>query len=247
MKLTVLGYLGGFPAHHDGTSSYLLTSDHFNLLIDCGSGALLSLENKLNPLELDAVILSHYHADHIADVGVLQYYWQLHEQRPNRSVLPIYGFDHDASHFDQLSWPNSSEGRPYNPNQVLKLGPFDISFLKTQHPVEAYAMRIVERSTGKVLVFTADTRYFSDLVSFSQGADGLMTDTNFVATKNGVMWHMTSTQSGQLARDAQAKQLLLTHLPADQNLTQQILVEAKQAAGDNVKVTLAKSDLIMNF
>ena len=74
MKLTVLGYLGGYPANGIGTSSYLLESSGFHLLIDCGSGALLSLEDVLDPLKLNGLILTHYHHDHTADVGVLQYY-----------------------------------------------------------------------------------------------------------------------------------------------------------------------------
>ena len=78
MKLTVLGCLGAYPYKNQGTTGYLLQSDGFNLLIDAGSATLIKLQEHLDPLDLDAVILSHYHHDHIADLGVLQYYWQLH-------------------------------------------------------------------------------------------------------------------------------------------------------------------------
>ncbi|BDP76609.1 hypothetical protein EfmAA242_08370 [Enterococcus faecium] len=61
----------------------MLQSDGFNLLIDAGSATLIKLQEHLDPLDLDAVILSHYHHDHIADLGVLQYYWQLHPKRKN--------------------------------------------------------------------------------------------------------------------------------------------------------------------
>lgn len=72
MKLTVLGCLGAYPYEGQGTSSYLLQADGFNLLLDAGSSTLVELEKELDPLDLDAVILSHYHRDHIADLGVLQ-------------------------------------------------------------------------------------------------------------------------------------------------------------------------------
>lgn len=84
MKLTVLGCLGAYPYKNQGTTSYLLQSDGFNLLIDAGSTTLVKLEEQLDPLALDAVILSHYHHDHIADLGVLQYYWQLHPEKDPR-------------------------------------------------------------------------------------------------------------------------------------------------------------------
>ncbi|MEG0781710.1 MBL fold metallo-hydrolase, partial [Carnobacterium sp.] len=73
MKLTILGYWGGYPINNEGTSSYLVESEGYHLLIDAGSASLISLENHLDPLELDAVILSHYHHDHVADIGVLQF------------------------------------------------------------------------------------------------------------------------------------------------------------------------------
>ncbi|CZQ91640.1 Hypothetical protein Tpal_1442 [Trichococcus palustris] len=79
MELTILGYMGGYPTKDVGTTSYLLTSGEYRLLIDAGSNALLTLEHHLDPLDLDAVILTHYHADHIADLGVLQYTFQLKE------------------------------------------------------------------------------------------------------------------------------------------------------------------------
>ncbi len=88
-------------------------------------------------------------------------------------------------------------------------------------------MRITEKATGKVFVFTADTAYFEDLVDFSRDADLLLTDTNFAKDKTGRKWHMTSEESAQLAQKSGAKLLLLSHLP--QTIShQQLLTEAKE-------------------
>lgn len=61
MKLTVIGFWGGYPKLNGASSGYLLEHNGFNLLLDCGSGILSKLQNVLQPEELDAVILSHYH------------------------------------------------------------------------------------------------------------------------------------------------------------------------------------------
>lgn len=246
MELTVIGYLGGYPAHGNATSSYLLQSDGFNLLIDCGSGALLSLEEVIDPLKLNGLILTHYHHDHTADVGVLQYYWQLHEKRYTEPVLPIYGHRLDKAKFAGLDWPNSTKAVAYDPDKSLSVGPFEISCLKTQHPVSAFALRIKEQDTGKILVFTADTKYFPELTDFVKGADLLMTDTNFFADKTGQKWHMTSTESGKLAHDGGVHQLLLTHLPADGDL-QQLKDEAQHSAGEDLPVMVAQQHLTINI
>lgn len=44
MKLTVLGCLGAYPYEGQGTTSYLLQADGFNLLLDAGSSTLVELE-----------------------------------------------------------------------------------------------------------------------------------------------------------------------------------------------------------
>ncbi|CAM2931499.1 MBL fold metallo-hydrolase [Dellaglioa algida] len=241
MKLTILGFYGGYPAHEIGTSSYLIQSNGFNLLLDCGSGAMLSLEQKLNPLNLDAVVLSHYHQDHIADVGVLQYDWQINGDEVSKA-LPIYGPKIDQEAFSKLTWADATVGVGYTNGEVVEIGPFVFEFIETIHPVPAYAMKITESATGKVFVFTADTAYDEKLNTISQNADLLMTDTNFFNDKVGKKWHMTAGESGRFARINHVKRLLLTHLPAmgSHELLKQ---QAELEAGEDVTVLLAEKYL----
>ncbi len=246
LKLTVLGFLGGYPSHGDGTSSYLLEADGFKLLIDFGSGALLSLEKITDPLTIDAMILTHYHNDHIADVGVMQYYWQLHAERPREAVLPIYGHQEDQQHFDSLDWPKSTKKVAYNPDAELKIGPFKIIFQKTHHPVTAYALRIEEIKTGKVLAFTADSAYFEGLKEICKDADLLLTDTNFFSNKTGQKWHMTTAETGKLATDSNVKKVLLSHLPED-NDTDRLINETKKAITKDIPVMVAKTHLVVQM
>ncbi|MDT7014185.1 MBL fold metallo-hydrolase [Levilactobacillus namurensis] len=230
MELTVLGCYGGYPYNGVGTSSYLVTSGDYHLLLDCGSGALTALQRYLDPLRLDAVLLTHYHHDHTADVGVLQYLWQLAPGAKKEPVLPIYGHQADAQAFAGLTWPHATEGHAYQPDQALTLGPLTITFGPTHHPVPAYAPIITETATGRRLAFTADTAAFPELSTWAQQADVLLADTNFYADHQGTAWHLTSTQAGQLAQDAQVGRLLLTHLPQTGQLSQ-LAAEAQAAAG----------------
>lgn len=236
MKLTVLGYYGGYPAKGIGTSSFLLTATNgYQLLIDCGSGALMALERILDPLRLNAVILSHYHADHIADIGVLQHYWQLAPGNKAQPMLPIYGSPLDEPHFNQLDWPHATEKHPYQVEEKLKIGPFTISFFQTKHPVATFAMRFKEDDSDKEFVYTADTTVCADLPEFIQGAELLLADTNFYADKTGQRWHLTAPEAGELAKMAKVPNLWLTHLPQTGLLTT-LVTQAQQAAGQKVNV-----------
>lgn len=224
MKITVLGIYGGYPFNGVPSSSYLVQDSGFNLLLDAGSGSLLSLEENLDPLQLDAVLLSHYHHDHAADIGVLQYYWQLNSGEKKHPILDIYGHAQDPINFATLTLPQVTQGKVYQDYETLNLGPFKINFLRTIHPVPTYAIRI-ENQSGEVLVYTGDTAYFDGLVDFAADADLLIADTNFAKDKTGRIWHMTSVQSATLARNARVKKLLLSHLPQEVSFTQ-ILSEA---------------------
>ena len=237
MKLTALGVWGGYPTRDAGTTSYLLQSEEgFNLLLDAGSRAVTELEHELSPNDLDAIILSHYHEDHIADLGALRQYRQLQTVKPQ--ILPIYGHQENEYEFSKLSLENVSEGIAYDVENGTSVGPFDIQFLKTVHPVICYAMRIVERATGQVLVYTGDTGYFAELVDFSKDADILLADVYFFKDKVKMPNHLSSVEAGEIAAQANVKKLILTHLPQVGDL--QVLREEAQEAAGNIPVDLAQ-------
>ena len=123
MKLTTLGCWGAYPYKDGGTTAYLVTGhDGFQLLMDCGSRAVTELEKEISPLDLDAVIISHYHPDHVADLGVLRHYFQLYPKHLwEPKVLPIYGHDEDTYEFSKLSLEDVSEGKVYDVVALRKL------------------------------------------------------------------------------------------------------------------------------
>lgn len=237
MKLTVLGCLGAYPYKGEGTTGYLLESEGYHLLLDAGSTTLIQLEKILDPLALDAVILSHYHHDHIADLGVLQYYWQLFPKQAERNVLPIYGHGEDSIHFNELTMAGVTEGHDYLQTKQLELGPFSVTFMKTIHPVTCYAMRFVENSTGKIFVFTGDSGYLESFVDFANDADLFLADTYLFAGNERHKAHFTSQESGEIAAAAKVKKLVLTHLPQHGDLEQ--LKEEAAAAANGIPVELA--------
>src|SRR5690625_2457507 len=146
MKITIVGFWGGYPAKNGATSSYLVEKDNFTLMIDIGSGALSKVQNYKSVSEINAVIVSHYHHDHVADIGVLQYAYLVHNQLNKRhELLPIYGHQEDEQGFKLLSHDYTT-GIPYDPNESLEIGPFKIEFLKTNHSVPCYGMKITSEN-----------------------------------------------------------------------------------------------------
>lgn len=212
MDVKVIGYWGAYPNKGEATSCYLLQQDNFNVLIDLGSGALSRLQHYHSLENIDAVVLSHFHNDHIADLGVFQYACLVQQQLGKlTSKVPIYASKDDGQAFQQLNH-QATLGKKYDDKKEYQIGPFTFHFLKTKHPKPCYAMRISDgRST---IVYTADTSYFDGLVDFTRGADLLIAESSFYKGMDGTKaGHMTSEECGKLAERAKVKQLLLTHLP----------------------------------
>lgn len=213
MKITTLGMWGGYPEAGEATSSFLIEYEGTRLLFDCGS-AVLSMYLTMGTLEeLDAVLISHYHPDHVADIGVLQHAAMIQTQLGNLSkVIPIYAHTEDPIEFEKLSYKGVTEGKEVMEGASFDIGPFHISVCPTIHPVYCLAYRI--EAGGKVAVFTADTQWTDDLVPFAQHADLLVSEANVYPQYAGkIQGHLTGEEAGKLAQQSDVKRLVLTHLP----------------------------------
>ena len=240
MKVTVVGYYGGYPTADKASSAYVIEKDNYKIVLDMGSGALLKLQKYINIMDIDAMILSHFHADHVADVGVLQHARLVQSYiTGDESILPIYAHQEDVEQFAALNH-DYTEAKSYNPEETLKLGPFYIRFLKTKHSVACYGMRITDGDSS--IVYTADSAFQKEWIPFCQHADLPLADTNFYADMDGEdAGHMTSKEVGIIAKEAEVKEVILTHLPHF-GQHQQLVEETKEVYDG--KVTLAHEGLI---
>jgi ribonuclease BN (tRNA processing enzyme) len=90
MRVTVIGCAGSFPGPDSPASCYLLEAEGFHLVIDMGNGALGVLQRYAELFGVDAICLSHLHADHCVDLGA---YWVARQFAPGgaRPPIPVYG------------------------------------------------------------------------------------------------------------------------------------------------------------
>ena len=96
MRVQVLGAAGGYPYGGHACSGFLIGASSLNVLMDCGPGVALRLLERMRAEELDAVILTHLHPDHVLDLIPLGYAlmteWIAHrKKRRIRLYLPEGG------------------------------------------------------------------------------------------------------------------------------------------------------------
>ena len=77
MKLTIIGCTGSMSGPDSAASSYLVQADGadpdgevrtWSVVLDLGPGAMGQMLRYLDPIDLDAILISHCHADHIVDL-----------------------------------------------------------------------------------------------------------------------------------------------------------------------------------
>jgi ribonuclease BN (tRNA processing enzyme) len=212
LSITVIGHWGAYPGLGEATSCYLLRSEGVSILLDCGSGALSQLQDIIPLNEIEAVVLSHYHADHIADLGCIQYAARI-DMNLGRRKAPLRVFGHEESPgFAKLGYLDFAVGASYRSESNLIIGPFCFSFTATVHPDLNYAMRI--ECGGKSLVYTGDTGQSTSLVDFARKTDLLICEASLYNENQGkIPGHMSAGEAGNLAKEANAGMLVVTHLP----------------------------------
>ncbi len=239
MKLTVIGYWGAYPGPGEASSGYLIEEGEEKILLDCGSGILSKLYDYADIETLNNIVLTHYHADHIADIGCIQHAAKVQKSLGERSI-PVTIYGHDLTDFfNNLNFEDVTIGKVINEGSSTVIGPFMLDFKRTAHPVPAFALRVESR--GVSIGYTGDTGWSEDLIAFFKGVDLLVCESSlYNQFKGRVDGHLTAGEAGILARESGAGELLLTHLPHYGN-HQDLVLEASEEYGG--KVLLANSGL----
>ena len=217
MRLTVVGCSGSAPGPASAASCYLVEHDGFRLVVDLGSGAFGALQALADPAAVDAIYLSHLHADHCLDIAPYVVWHRYSGLAADRRV-PLYA---PAGADRRLALAYDETGEPLTDvfdfavlgSGAFTLGPFEVRTARTAHPIECYALRLT--AGGRSLVYTGDTGPCDDVVELARDADVLLAEAAHPAgpdLPDGL--HLTGRQAGEHAAAAGVGRLLLTHVPS---------------------------------
>jgi ribonuclease BN (tRNA processing enzyme) len=232
MRLTVLGKSPSWQDAGGACSGYLIQEDDTAVLVDCGNGVFAKLREQIDYVDVDAVVISHLHADHFLDL--VPYAYAL-TYAPRQQPVPVDrwpGTDcpacpvlHAPPGAKELfrrvvgAWGNEDliekafELREYDPEQEIEIGPIRISFQRVPHFTETFAMSISSMNGSGRIVYGADCSPTDALEDFARGADLMLVEATLPRPeRTGMRGHLTAEEAGGHAKDAGAKRLLLVHI-----------------------------------
>jgi ribonuclease BN (tRNA processing enzyme) len=218
MQMTVVGCAGSLPGPDSAASCYLIDTPGFRLVLDLGNGAVGQLQRYLSLDQVDAILLSHLHADHCLDMCGLSVAQTLHPAGPRRPI-PVYAPPGAAAHLASALSPvpgtrmrQAFEFAELRPGS-FEIGPLRVTAAWMNHPVETFGFRL--EHDHRALVYSADTGPAPELVALAADADVLLCEASFVDGPGlPADLHLTARQAGLHATRAGVGEVVLTHLAA---------------------------------
>lgn len=244
-QLTPIGTSPAWYNPGEPSSGFLLEGAGTRVLVDCGSGVVsryLALFGADKPI--DAVVLSHVHADHCFDLVPLKYgidYGTLQHWAPQLWLPPgarerltrlASTWDEGFSYFEE-----TYDVREFGTEAPFTVGDFSVTALDVPHYIESKALRF--ELDGTAFGYSSDLGPTPEIAPFMQGVDLLLAeaacaeDTDLDQPGRG---HITATEAGRIADQAGAHSLLLTHVPEELGFQNSLAAAVAAFAGGPVAV-----------
>ncbi|MDQ3769431.1 MAG: MBL fold metallo-hydrolase [Actinomycetota bacterium] len=235
MRVTVLGKSPSWQDAGGACSGYLVEEGDTALLLDCGNGVFAKLRERLQYARVDAVVVSHLHADHFLDL--IPFSYALTHGPGAQGARPALHVPPGAREGLRRvvgTWGSEDlvEGafslREYHADEELRAGPLAVRFQRVPHFAVTHAVEVSSVTTAGRFTFGADTGPSNDLVSFARDTDLLLLESTIAEPDAEPRGHLTPAEAGDHAGRAGAKRLVLTHL-TDEADPEWALREARRA------------------
>ncbi len=248
MRLTILGKSPSWQDAGGACSGDLLVDGDTTVLLDCGNGVFAKLRRFVDYLDVDAVVLSHLHADHFLDLVPYSYALTHTPRRPPEGTDPVRPRLIAPPGAGQVfrrvvgAWGNEDliesafALEEYEAESIVHVGPLRITFRPVPHFIDTYAVSVESEDGGGRLAYGADSRPTTELVDFARAADLLVIEATLTHPEPvGPRGHMTPEEAGEHARAAGAGRAVITHI-SDELDQEAARARASEAFGAPVDV-----------
>jgi ribonuclease BN (tRNA processing enzyme) len=247
LRITVLGKSPAWQDADGACSGYLVEEDGSCLLLDCGNGVFSKLRRFREYDDVNAVVITHLHADHFLDLvpyaSALTYSPRQAVPAPARPrlLVPEGGCETlrrvcDACGMNEDHVEHAFEVTEYAPTDVVEVGMMRVRFHRVPHYLPTCAVDVASANGGGRFTYGADSAPNDELVAFADGTDLLMIEATLPQPEHGIpRGHLTPAEAGEHGSKARVRRLVLTHI-SDELDEEWAQAEAEKAFGGPVDV-----------
>jgi ribonuclease BN (tRNA processing enzyme) len=211
LSVTVLGSSGTYAGPGNACSGFLVRSATTTVMLDAGPGTFANLQHHIDPVELDAIVISHAHPDHWLDLPAMR---NAYKYVLGVTALDVFTTTQTLALAEMLA--SGGVGSTLRPHVISDGAEFEIGDLRvrcsrTDHPVETLAMRLDHGDRS--LAYTADTGPGWSLSELGAGIDLAVSEATFLdGAADSTPVHLSAHQAGEAARKAGVGRLAITHV-----------------------------------
>ncbi|MCG8569678.1 MAG: ribonuclease Z [Spirochaetes bacterium] len=241
MRVIFLGTNGWFATENSFTICTLLQCKDYDIILDAGSG-LVRLPEYCDFNKPVYLFLSHYHLDHISGLHQISRYpfkngLTIMVPNSTKSILKQIISDPFTKPFSEMNFAVKIVEIP----EVKNSFPFNYTTLPMVHSSLCYGIRIEEQE--QVISYCPDTGYCANCVTLAKNADLLITECGLLPGQKDDSWpHLNPETAAQIAKEANAKKLALTHFDANAYVNHELRIKAEQTGKAGFDNTLATFD-----
>jgi ribonuclease BN (tRNA processing enzyme) len=241
LRVTVVGSSCSIPRPGGACSSYLFETGGAAIVADLGSGAFAKLLQYRSAESIDAIVISHMHADHFLDVIPMRYALKYGARTNDRKIalyLPpegpamlasLVGAFARESHQDFIG--EVFDVRAYDPQGVLRVGEAELRFAPTSHYVPTFAVRC--DCAGRSVTYSADTAPDDRVAELARATNLFLCEATLSPEEEDERprGHVSAREAGAMAARGEVGRLVLTHYPRSAELARLIADARTEFAG----------------
>ena len=216
MRVTILGAGTAIPAPQYSPAGLYLRVGREHVILDAGAGTLQRLHRLgVTFLQVDRIFLTHFHPDHCLDL--VSFLFAMRIPCPARTKpLTVYGPQGLTRLYRQLASAFHGWIAPRTYRLILKelgettlrLKGYTVHTRAMNHSARALGYRFEAR--GRRLAYSGDTDVCREIVALGRRADLLILECSLTDEQKGT-GHLTPTECGRIAAEAECRRLVLTH------------------------------------
>jgi ribonuclease BN (tRNA processing enzyme) len=222
VHVTFLGTGDAFASHGRFQSGYLIEADGCQILMEAGPTVLCAMKRLgVTPAAMDIILISHLHGDHFGGLPflILEYLWESPRHKPIKIAGPPRLEERTWRLFNTM-FPFSSgdvervrrnlEFVELEPARKVHFGGIEVECLRVPHMKRDLCLALKIVIGGKTIVFSGDTGWTEDLISFTAGADLFLCECTYFENPLGV--HLSYPLLESKRRNFDVKRMMLTHI-----------------------------------
>jgi len=222
MRLTFLGTGTARPLPDTAASGILMQSDTTNVLFDIGSGIAARVEAAVGALNLDGIVIGHFHADHWIDLAPLRYRFPWGDPAP--APCPLYLPPGGRDKLEHLAIAiNERSGffdpvfavTEYQSGHQIKIGEITITPMPVGHYVPAWSMNV--QGPDARIVYAGDMGPSEAVIDLARGADALILEATLenAATDDARRGHLSTEEAIDHVRRSGVPRGFLVHYASE--------------------------------